>query len=480
MCRQSEHSALGLYFRDTRFLSRLELKHRRPSAGAAVVDGRARLPGDHGVHQSRAARPGRRQRYRRPASICGARASSPTGCTSCCGCATIGNESVELALDLYFDADFADLFEVRGTRRARRGTLLAPKWEGRTLTLAYLGVDEVLRKTRDHLRGGAGERAAGSRALSPGAGAARAALAALRHPGGGAGRARAGGGDFNTRLGGRAPRLRALDVRVDRHLHRQRAVQRRAAPRAERPAHARGAAPTYGNAAAGRRAVVRGAFRPRHDPRRHRDPDARPALRGGDRARSHALQGKVDNVYREEEPGKIMHELRRGELANLKAHPPHAVLRRRRHHAALPAAALRGRHVERRPRVLRAAARAHRGGAAPGSTSYGDLDGDGFVEYRRRSRGGLANQGWRDASDAVRARRRQHRPRGPSRWPRCRAYVYHAKRRLATLYGQLGDVELSERLQARGAGRSSGASTSASGWRTSSSWPWRWTATSSR
>ena len=33
--------------------------------------------------------------------------------------------------------------------------------------------------------------------------------------------------------------------------------------------------------------------------------------------------------------------------------------------------------------------------------SYGDLDGDGFVEYQRRSSKGLANQGWKDSWDAI-------------------------------------------------------------------------------
>ncbi len=54
---------------------------------------------------------------------------------------------VEVDLELTFDADFRDMFEVRGTRRHKRGTRLAPKAGGDTLTLAYYGLDEVLRKT---------------------------------------------------------------------------------------------------------------------------------------------------------------------------------------------------------------------------------------------------------------------------------------------------------------------------------------------
>ena len=78
---------------------------------------------------------------------------------------------------------------------------------------------------------------------------------------------------------------------------------------------------------------------------------------------------------------------------------------------------------------------------------YGDLDGDGFVEYRRRSRAGLENQGWRDARDAI-VHSDGTAAEGPIALAESQAYVYYAKRRLASLFGQLGDVELSERLQA--------------------------------
>ena len=50
----------------------------------------------------------------------------------------------------------------------------------------------------------------------------------------------------------------------------------------------------------------------------------------------------------------------------------------------------------------------------------GDLDGDGFIEYQRRSKLGLLNQGWKDSGDAVR-HLTAGRPRARSRWPRSRA-----------------------------------------------------------
>jgi glycogen debranching enzyme len=54
---------------------------------------------------------------------------------------------VEMTLVVNFDADFADVFEVRGTRRIARGQRL-PDAPGREWTLRYLGLDGVERRTR--------------------------------------------------------------------------------------------------------------------------------------------------------------------------------------------------------------------------------------------------------------------------------------------------------------------------------------------
>ena len=109
----------------------------------------------------------------------------------------------------------------------------------------------------------------------------------------------------------------------------------------------------------------------------------------------------------------------------------------------------------------------------------GDPDGDGFVEYERRSRVGLRNQGWRDSQDAV-----VHADGTPAEGPialaEAQGYVYYAKRRLAAVFGQLGDVERAEAAGRRPPRASSAPSTSASGWRTRASSPWPWTAASAR
>jgi glycogen debranching enzyme len=62
----------------------------------------------------------------------------------------VGNHSlriIDVPLSIRFGADFADMFEVRGTRRLRRGTLL-PERLGDECVLGYTGLDNVERRTR--------------------------------------------------------------------------------------------------------------------------------------------------------------------------------------------------------------------------------------------------------------------------------------------------------------------------------------------
>ena len=80
-----------------------------------------------------------------------------------------------------------------------------------------------------------------------------------------------------------------------------------------------------------------------------------------------------------------------------------------------------------------------------GSSSYGDKDGDGFIEYERRSERGLLNQGWKDSGDAIRDRTgRECKP--PIALAEVQGYVFDAKRRMARLARMRGDEALGDRL----------------------------------
>jgi glycogen debranching enzyme len=77
--------------------------------------------------------------------------------------------------------------------------------------------------------------------------------------------------------------------------------------------------------------------------------------------------------------------------------------------------------------------------------TWGDRDGDGFVEYDRRTPAGLLNQGWKDSHDAIRDRqgRLAHTPIALAE---VQGYVYDAKRRMAALARVRGEDDLASRL----------------------------------
>ena len=81
---------------------------------------------------------------------------------------------------------------------------------------------------------------------------------------------------------------------------------------------------------------------------------------------------------------------------------------------------------------------------------WGDRDGDGFVEYERRSPEGLVNQGWKDSHDAI-VHADGSLAEGPIALAEVQSYVYLAKREAAGLYEALGEPERAAALAAEAA-----------------------------
>jgi len=77
---------------------------------------------------------------------------------------------------------------------------------------------------------------------------------------------------------------------------------------------------------------------------------------------------------------------------------------------------------------------------------YGDLDGDGLVEYSRRSPKGLINQAWKDSWDATMRRDGTNAP-SPIAPIEVQGYVYDAKYRMASLLRSFGDPSRAEKLK---------------------------------
>jgi glycogen debranching enzyme len=78
---------------------------------------------------------------------------------------------------------------------------------------------------------------------------------------------------------------------------------------------------------------------------------------------------------------------------------------------------------------------------------YGDRDGDGFVEYERRTPRGLENHCWKDSADSQRFSDGRL-ARGPIAPCEVQGYVFDAKRRLAEIAREgWNDLALAERLE---------------------------------
>jgi len=155
---------------------------------------------------------------------------------------------------------------------------------------------------------------------------------------------------------------------------------------------------------------------------------------------------KVDD-WRDEQPGKILHEVRRGELAGagIVPHTPY--------YGSVDATPwfliVFAQHLRWTGDVAFAEELLPAAEAALGwIDTYGDLDGDGFVEYLCRSPGGMRNQGWKDSNDAVvHADGRLAEP--PIALAEVQGYVYLAKERMADVYEALGQREQARELLAQ-------------------------------
>jgi glycogen debranching enzyme len=79
---------------------------------------------------------------------------------------------------------------------------------------------------------------------------------------------------------------------------------------------------------------------------------------------------------------------------------------------------------------------------------YGDLDGDGLIEYPTDSGSGLRNQGWKDSIDAI-----MHADGtlcdGPIALAEVQAYVYLAYERLAPIFEHIGEIKQADELRSQ-------------------------------
>jgi glycogen debranching enzyme len=161
-------------------------------------------------------------------------------------------------------------------------------------------------------------------------------------------------------------------------------------------------------------------------------------------------QGTKEDRYREEEPGKLLHELRFGELTVFgeRPHSPYYGT-----YDTTPLYLVLLDEYERWTgdtdlvRELEGSGRA----ALRWLDEHGDRDGDGYLEYERNDESGLENQCWKDSWNSI-----LYRDGTLSSTPRAtceiQGYLYDAKVRTARLAREVwDDHELADRLEAEAA-----------------------------
>jgi glycogen debranching enzyme len=308
-----------------------------------------------------------------------------------------GDDPVTLPISLRFAADYADIFEVRGMERPARGSLLDPRTDADGIVLAYDGLDGVRRTTRigfvpapDRVEA----REVSYRLdLPPG----RAVQVELRvdceagsapRPVEFASALERASAEIQGRLE-RSARISSSSELFDDWVDRSLADVVMMTSETADGSYPYAGIPWF-STVFGRDGIITAL----------QLLWVQPSLARGVLGHLAATQATEDDPVCDAQPGKILHEVRHGEMAALgevpfgryygshDATPLFVMLAEAYHRHTGDVEFIRGLwpHIE--------AGVAWLDGAA-------DPDGDGFVEYARRTPGGLVQQGWKDSNDSI-------------------------------------------------------------------------------
>jgi glycogen debranching enzyme len=350
-----------------------------------------------------------------------------------------GLAPMSVSLALHFEADFADLFEVRGTRRARRGDHLGTEVSPGGVVFGYRGLDGVRRQTRLVFSPPPAEADRGDvrfeLTLAPHAvGSIDVAILCARD-----------GAEppllsFDDALaaaaadgGARGGTLHSSSGEVNAWIDRSAADLSMMTTQTPHGPYPFAGVPWF-SCPFGRDGIITAL----------ECLWLCPELARGVLAYLAATQATELDPERDAEPGKILHETRRGEMAALKEIPFG------RYYGSIDSTPLfvmlAGAYYRRTgDRAFLEAVWPNVEAALRWIDEHGDRDGDGFVEYARQSPTGLIQQGWKDSHDSVfHADGSLAKP--PIALCEVQGYVYAARRAAAEMAGVLGREKRSDQL----------------------------------
>jgi glycogen debranching enzyme len=364
---------------------------------------------------------------------------------------TIENYSVqkhEIPLSFEFESKFEDIFEIRGLNPRKIGRKNTPEWHDGVLVLSYNGADGVVRRLEAHLEPKP-EKTSSSGAeftLAFGPGERKQIKLSLRI--------------VETKHTAGKPQRRVSEQRpvtdkIARHsedwLEQSAAVQCDQALLNEVMHRSlldllvlkgsldgceffSAGLPWYGTLF-GRDSIIAALETLAYEPR-----IAEQTIRLLAR-----YQGTKNDEWRDEQPGKILHELRRGELANLNEIPQTP------YYGSVDSTPLFlilvGEHADWTGDLkLFRDLRQNIERALHWIDHYGDEAGNGYLSYASKSSKGLGNQGWKDSGDSImNADGSLATP--PIALVEVQGYVYRAKLLMAELYARSGENSIAARLR---------------------------------